>query len=87
MSSNANSASGASIKSPPRGIDRVLLVFEYAYLIRFPILSGFLLAIALPFSFYLLPSFAVGLFDARGIWSPAVHCLDSYESILGNHGH
>lgn len=69
MSSNANSASGASIKSPPRGIDKVLLVFEYAYLMRFPILSGFLLAIALPFSFYLLPSFAVGLFDARGIWS------------------
>jgi hypothetical protein len=40
MSSHPNSAGAASIKSPPRGIDKVLLVFEYAYLIRFPILSA-----------------------------------------------
>src|SRR4051812_8682740 len=69
MPLNPNSASAASIKSPLGGIDKVLLVLEYAYLMRFPIVSGFLLAAALPISFYLLPSFALGLFDARGIWS------------------
>jgi hypothetical protein len=42
---------------------------EYAYFMRFQLIAGFILAIALPLSFHLVPSIFIGLFDGRGFWS------------------
>ncbi len=46
--------------------DSVLLWIEYAYLLRFQIVGGAILALALPLAYHFLPSVFVGLFDARG---------------------
>jgi hypothetical protein len=50
----------------PYPADSVLLWIEYAYLLRFQLLAGAILALVLPLAYQFLPSVFVGLFDARG---------------------
>ncbi|HTF23442.1 MAG TPA: hypothetical protein VK937_05925 [Candidatus Limnocylindria bacterium] len=50
----------------PYPADSVLLWIEYAYLLRFQVVAGAILALTLPLAYHLLPSVFVGLFDARG---------------------
>lgn len=61
--------SGSSGRPRATGVLRIAFWLEYAYLIRFPIGSGLLLAVVLPASYFLVPSVFVGLFDACGKWS------------------
>jgi len=44
----------------------ILAWLEYAYLLRFPIISALLLSIGLPILYFVVPSIFKGLFDARG---------------------
>lgn len=53
----------------PYSADSVMLWLEYAYLLRFQILVGALLALALPLAYKFVPSLFVGVFDARGFSS------------------
>jgi hypothetical protein len=53
----------------PYPADSVLLWIEYAYLLRFQIVAGAILALALPLAYHFVPSVFVGLFDARGFSS------------------
>ena len=50
----------------PYPAETVLLWIEYAYLLRFQIVSAAILALVLPLAYRFIPSLFVGLFDARG---------------------
>jgi hypothetical protein len=53
----------------PYSSDTVLAWIEYGFLLRFQITSAFLLVLALPIAFHVIPSLFVGAFDARGFVS------------------
>src|SRR5579862_9226440 len=53
----------------PYTLEEILNGIEYIYLLRFELLAGGILAIGLPVTYWVLPSFAVGLFDGRGFHS------------------
>jgi Patatin-like phospholipase len=59
----------AGIAHFPFPMTTVLQFIEYVYLLRFQITFAFLLAVALPALFWILPGISVGLYDARGFVS------------------
>ena len=53
---------------PQTPAHRILLVIEYIYLMRFPLITAVILAVGLPLGFLFAPSMFVGLFDAGKFW-------------------
>lgn len=54
---------------PRVSLATILEWIEYAYLLRFQVTAGLLLAVGLPLAYFLVPSVCVGLFDAMGFTS------------------